>query len=230
MRDREIDDILKQAADTKPVVDPALLDRISRSIGSDLRPVRELPSPWILGVGLIVVCGVAAFAGAMFFGLEGVKKMGALEVGLIFPALAILIWTAATLSVAEAIPGSRRFLAPWLMGVSGCIGLAAVFGVVFHDYRTTRFVHEGVKCLAAGVGLAVPAAVATWLVLRRGYAVNPEAAGFVRGILAGLAGVTMLELHCANFEALHVMVWHVAVLPVCGVAGMWVARRMRSLR
>jgi hypothetical protein len=59
------------------------------------------------------------------------------------------------------------------------------------------------------------------------------------GTLAGLAGVTMLELHCANFEALHVMLWHTAVIPVSGAAGAllaWAARfrpgfwRPRALR
>jgi hypothetical protein len=41
----------------------------------------------------------------------------------------------------------------------------------------------------------------------------------VAGTLAGLAGVTMLELHCPNFEALHVMLWHTAVVPASGAAG-----------
>jgi hypothetical protein len=38
-----------------------------------------------------------------------------------------------------------------------------------------------------------------------------------------LAGVTMLELHCPLFEVLHVVVWHIAVLPLSGLAGMAVA-------
>jgi hypothetical protein len=46
-------------------------------------------------------------------------------------------------------------------------------------------------------------------------------------VLAGLAGVTMLELHCSNFEALHVLVWHTLVVPVSGAIGAilgWVLR------
>jgi hypothetical protein len=49
------------------------------------------------------------------------------------------------------------------------------------------------------------------------------AAGFVGGTLAGLAGVTLLELHCANFEALHILVWHTAVVPVSAAIGALVA-------
>jgi hypothetical protein len=47
------------------------------------------------------------------------------------------------------------------------------------------------------------------------------------GTLAGLAGVTMLELHCINLETLHVMLWHTAVMPVSAAAGAlvgWAAR------
>ena len=57
---------------------------------------------------------------------------------------------------------------------------------------------------------------------------NSAAAGLAKGTLAGLAGVTMLELHCPIFEAPHVLVWHIAVLPVCGVAGALVARTART--
>lgn len=66
---------------------------------------------------------------------------------------------------------------------------------------------------------AVFAAIAGWLILRRGFAVNALAAGLAGGILAGLAGVTMLELHCGNFAAPHVMLWHTAVLPLSGGLG-----------
>jgi len=49
--------------------------------------------------------------------------------------------------------------------------------------------------------------------------VNSVSAGLVAGTLAGLAGVGVLELHCANFEAAHLLVWHTAVVPVSGAAG-----------
>jgi hypothetical protein len=227
MRDKELDDLLKQAAGSKPDVDRALLDRISLSVGSNLRPARELPSPWILAAGLVLVCGMVALAGAIFFGLDGVKKMSAVEIGLIFPVLGIFTCFAAALCVAEAIPGSRRPVRPWLLGIAGCVGLAAVFATVFHDYGIARFVSEGVKCLAAGLVFAVPASLAIWLILRRGFFVNTAAGGFAKGTLSGLAGILMLELHCANFEAPHVMVWHIAVLPICGAVGMGVAWMIR---
>jgi len=89
-------------------------------------------------------------------------------------------------------------------------------------------VSQGVACLTAGLLHAIPAAIASWLLLRRGFAVNPTSAGMVAGTLAGLAGVTMLELHCANLRAIHVMAWHVAVVPVSAVAGALLAHALTS--
>ena len=64
MRDKEIDEILKQAAQAPHNVDPALLDRIGKSIGSSLRPVRPLPPAWELAGGLFLICAGVALAGA----------------------------------------------------------------------------------------------------------------------------------------------------------------------
>jgi hypothetical protein len=127
------------------------------------------------------------------------------------------------------IPGSRqRISAAALLGTC-CAVLLVVFAVLFRDYRTEHFISAGIACLVVGLLHAVPVALLSWLLLRRGFAVNPVAAGVVAGALAGLAGVAMLELHCPNFEALHILVWHVAVVPVSaglgGLAGKWLRWR-----
>jgi hypothetical protein len=66
-------------------------------------------------------------------------------------------------------------------------------------------------------------------VLRRGFAVNPAGAGLAAGTLAGLAGLLMLEIHCPNFRAPHVMVWHTAVVPVSAVTG-WLLVKIATPR
>jgi hypothetical protein len=99
------------------------------------------------------------------------------------------------------------------------LGLAAVLAVCFRDYRTTHFMHAGLVCLVIGMLYAIPAGLLSWLALRRGFAVDAVSAGLAAGILAGLAGVGMLELHCPNFQAAHVLVWHVGVLLVSAGIG-----------
>jgi hypothetical protein len=102
--------------------------------------------------------------------------------------------------------------------------------LLFHDYRTERFLSQGLVCLTAGLILALPASLAAWWILKRGFAVNPVTAGLATGTLGGLAGVTMLELHCINFEAPHLMVWHIAVIPISGAIGALVAFTARAYR
>ena len=107
--------------------------------------------------------------------------------------------------------------------------LLGVFALVFRDYRTDHFVSAGIACLRTGLLLAIPAAFLSWLLLRRGFAVNIIAAGLVGGALAGLCGLTMLELHCTNFQASHVLVWHIAVVPSSAAAGALVGWVLRTV-
>jgi len=227
VRDREIDQALERAAQAPHEVNPGLLERIVGSLKSSMRPVRPLPPTWVLAGGLVLICAAIALTGAARAGFYGIEKLSVLERALIFPTLGILVWVAAVEFVSEMIPGSRCIVAPGALLKIGCLALLGVFAMLFRDYRTDHFVSAGVACLMTGLLHAVPTGLVSWWLLRRGFAVNSVPAGLVGGTLAGLAGVTMLELHCANFEALHVLLWHTAVVPVSGAAGALVAWTLR---
>jgi len=227
VRDREIDEVLEKAAQPPHEVAPALLERVVGSIKSSMQPVRPLLPTWVLAGGLVLIGSAVALADAARAGFYGFEKLSVLERAFIFPTLGILIWVAAAEFVSEMIPGSRRRMGPVALLTLGSLVLLGVFAVLFRAYPTDHFVSAGIKCLVTGVLHAIPVALLSWLLLRRGFAVNPVAAGLVGGTLAGLAGVTVLELHCANFQALHVLLWHTAVVPVSGVAGALVAWALR---
>jgi hypothetical protein len=219
VRDGEIDEVLKKAAQAPYTVESALLKRVADSIKPSMRPVRPLPSTRLLTTGIVLICAVVAVGGAARAGFYGIEKMGLLERALIFSTLGILAWVAGTEFVNEMIPGSRRRVsAGALMRISSIV-LLGVFAALFRDYRTDHFVSAGLACLLTGLLHAIPAALLSWLVLRRGFMVNSVSAGLAAGTLAGLAGVGMLELHCPNFQATHVLVWHTAVVPLSGAAG-----------
>lgn len=219
MTDREIDEALERVARTPHEVERVLLERVTGSIKSSLRPVRPLSPTWMLLGRLILICAAVALAGAARAGFYGIESMTLLERTLIFPVLGILIWVTGTEFVNEMIPGSRRRLSPGALLGIGSVLLVGLFGLLFHDYRSDHFVSAGIVCLLTGFLHAIPAGLLSWLVLRRGFAVDPVSAGWVAGILAGLVGVAMLELHCPNFQAFHVLVWHTAVVPLSGAAG-----------
>jgi hypothetical protein len=221
--DEEVDKILQKASGVAPEVEPALLKRIADSINSSLRPVRPLPPTWVLTGGLALICAAVAVAAAARAGFYGIEKLGTWERVLIFTTLGILVWAAAKEFVSQLIPGSRQRLGVGALLMIVGAALLGVFALVFRDYRTDHFISAGIACLLTGLLPAIPAALLSWLLLARGFAVNPVAAGLAGGALAGLCGVTMLELHCANFQALHVLVWHTAVVPLSAALGALVA-------
>ncbi len=222
MTDAEIDEILERGAVAPYQMDPALRSRVSTSM-SDLRPVRPVSPVWMLA-SLLSISALIAIASASALGLYGITKLSIPEIGTIFSALGIFTWLAATMSVGEMIPGSRRWMSPAMLLALILIGSIAVEAVLFRNYAMDAFVPAGIPCLRAGLVVAIPAGVGSWLVLRRGFAVNPRSAGLAAGTLAGLAGVMMLELHCPNFLAPHVMVWHTAVIPISALMGALLAR------
>lgn len=227
MSDREIDQKLEKAAAAPHAVDAAVLARVKESVGSSLQPVRRLPGTFILASGLILISAAVAIAGAARAGFYGIEQLNLWQRALIFPVLIVLIWLAAAEFASEMIPGSRRWLSSNALLQISNVALLIVFALIFRDYHTDHFLSAGLACLFTGVLHAIPTALLAWLLLRRGFAVNRIAAGLAAGILGGLAGVTMLELHCSNFQAAHVLVWHTAVVPVSGGLGAFLAWILR---
>jgi hypothetical protein len=228
VRDGDIDDILKKAAEAQPDPDPALLDRIAASIQPNTRPVRPLPPPWVLACGLGLIGAATAIIVAALLGFHGIHAMNDIQ-AVIFVGVAGLAGRAAMAWTAEMIPGSRRQEGPAALLALSCALLVALFAILFRDDLAEHFVSQGMACLKAGLMTAAPVGVAGWWLLRRGFAVNPASAALAAGTLAGLAGVAMLELHCPNFQTWHVLIWHTAVVPVSASVAVLAVRLARRL-
>jgi hypothetical protein len=213
VKDAEIDEMLDKAAHAPHAVPAELMKHIADSLEPSLQPVRPFAATWVLVIGVVLVGAVVALVGAARAGFQGVEALSMPARLLIFGALALLAGVAAAQMVREWIPGSRHVPSVAILAASS-LALLAVFALLFHDYHAYHFLSSGLTCLATGLLHAVPAALLAWWLLRRGYAVNSVSAGLIVGTFAGLAGLTMLELHCTNFEALHVLVWHTLVVPV----------------
>jgi hypothetical protein len=226
MGPEDLDEVLARAG--RDPIHPELLKRISDAILPGLQPVRQMPSVRVLAAGLLLICAAVGIGGASIAGLHGFQKLTGVERAAIFAVLGMFAWLAAGESAAEMIPGSRRMVSPTLLVWAGCAVVIGLFAMLFSGYGLDGFVPQGIPCLRAGLLHALPTAGAAWFILRRGFAVDPMAAGLAAGTLAGLAGVIMLELHCGNLLAIHVMAWHVAVIPVSAAAGALLARALTS--
>ncbi len=222
MSERDLDRVLAEALRGRDV-EPQLVDRIAGNLADSTLPTRPLASRTRLAGGLLGGSAALAIAAAALLGIRGFPLLSPVQIAAIFPTLAVLACLTALVLVGQMTPGSPRLLSPRWLPAGGSLVLAALFAALFNDYRTVRFVPAGLACLTAGVAVAIPAGAAAWLWIRRGFFLNPVSAGMAAGALAGLAGVTMLEIHCPNFEVLHVLVWHTAVLPVSSALGAGVA-------
>jgi hypothetical protein len=231
MKASKIDEILNRAALERPELDPTLLGRIRDSMAAEMKPVRPLSSTGVLSAMLVAIGAAVGLAGAAVAGLHGFEHQALPQRLSIFALLGLLAWAAAAAFVQAMIPASRQRLRPGTLALLSVVLLLGLFGLLFDDYRTSNFVSAGVTCVATGVLGAVPAALLGWRFLRRGFAVSTVAAGAAAGTLAGLSGVLLLELHCDNFQVLHVLVWHTAVVPIsaaCGAGAGWLLGRLRK--
>ncbi len=229
MKDAEVEQALDRATPVSQPLPAGLLQGIADSLEPTLVPVRALPPGWVLAGGLLVIATAVALAGASRAGFGGFAALAPYARVAIFAALALLGCAGARRMVAEWIPGSRSRLSAAGVLTLASVALLAVFGLLFHDYHTDHFVAAGIGCLSAGLLWAVPAALLGVWWLRRGWVVNHVSAGLAAGALAGLAGLTLLELQCTNFQALHILVWHVLVVPVSGAAGALLGWSWRAL-
>jgi hypothetical protein len=58
-----------------------------------------------------------------------------------------------------------------------------------------------------------------WLLVRRGAILFPKLIGAAAGGLAGLIGLSVLEMNCSNLDVYHILVWHGGVVVISSVAG-----------
>jgi hypothetical protein len=179
MRDEEIGELLEKVVRVPHEVEPAVLERVVGAIELPLRPVHPLPPTWVLAGGLVLICAAVGLAGAARAGFYGIEKMYPFERVMVFATLGILAWVTAREFVSEMIPGSRHRVSPGLLlGITSVV-LLGVFALLFRDYQTNHFVSAGIVCLVTGLLHATPAALASWFLLRRGFAVDSVAAGLV---------------------------------------------------
>ncbi len=239
MTPEEIDKILGEPAGRPLPSDASAAARKARSaIIGDLHPVRPLPALWILTLLFAGAFATVAVVSGSLLGAHGFHALGDLERAAIYPTLIALALVAAVACSRQMRPagGSRLGVIALLLALA-CF--PAVASAIFRGYSTVNLVAEGIPCLRAGLLVALPTGILITWILRRGFVLDWSAAGLAGGVLSGLTGLGMLEVHCPNLKAIHIMVWHLGVVVVSAALGLAVGRivgfagqrsRARSLR
>ena len=195
------------------------LNRIQARIVENLKPVRPLaPARFFLfACAIIVLCIVAI--GTMPFGMNG---WGALRMGqriAVFSTLAGGAILLAVSMVGQMVPGSKYAFAPAVLPIAILAALLIVLAATFHPREETAFVADGLACMKNGLMSSIPAAFLFWLLVRRGAIMYPKFIGAGAGGLAGLIGLSVLEINCSNLNVFHILIWHWGVVLISSAAG-----------
>ncbi len=195
-----------------------VIGRIQERLLATLRPVSPLPPTQLLLAGFIVVFLLVAAAGGIGLGPLGLRVLSSFQTLVIFSTLALGSATAVYSLTQHMVPGSNSH--GLQSGLLPAIVLGALFcatSLIFHPGEDAHFWAKSSVCLAIGLGFSAIAAIPFWLLLRRGVMLNPLAAGATAGLLAGLVGVTILEIHCP------ILASHLAAALLCSLFGLAIA-------
>ena len=199
---------------------PATLRQIAEGIATNLRPVRPVaPARYFFGAFVGIFVSIVALS-VYRMGAFAIAVMTPLQTAAILSALASAPVCWLTRWCNQMVPGSRHRIPPRLLPVGITISLTIAIAVLFQFQHERHFWGNAWACIRAGTPIGVLAAVPFWLVLRRGAILSPGMTGAATGLLAGLVGTSVLEIHCPNLDAWHILVSHLGVAILCALAGL----------
>jgi hypothetical protein len=210
-------------------ISPTLNRRIVRSLRASPQPVKLLPLREALIAEFIAVFVVLSTVLTALMGTAGIVHASMTQVVVIGVLLLTGVYLFATMLANQMRPGSYQPVSWHVVLAAMGLALLVAMGVLFPWVARPRFVAEGLPCLVSGVGIAIPAAALLWLGVRRGATFSIIAKGGTLGAIAGLVGVTVLQIKCTHQEAAHLLAWHWSVLLIAvggGVLAGWLAQRV----
>jgi hypothetical protein len=232
MNREEMDSALSEmlsAPASRSEVRPELAHAIQERIGRNLSAVRPLKPARYYAAGFALIFLLPIVAGLGTLRASGIAGMSVAMIAIGFGGLAICGGLLAMSLAADMSPGSRRPAPPVALTVGILLGLAAIFAALFRYRPETSFWLNGSKCLLLGSAFAIPAAALAWGLLRRGAVLSAAVSGAAAGLLGGLAGIAVLEIHCPDWNVAHILFAHWGVALACGSLG-WLAGAWREKR
>jgi len=196
------------------------LRQIAEGMTTNLQPVRPVAHARYLFGALVGIFVSIVATGVYRMGAFAISVMTPLQSAAIVSALAVSTGLLAYSLVQQMVPGSRHRISPRLLPVGITISLVIAMAVLFQFQHERNFWGNAWACIRAGTPFGVLAAVPVWVVLRRGAILSPALTGPATGLFAGLVGTSVLEIHCPNLDASHILVSHLGVAILCALAGL----------
>jgi hypothetical protein len=208
----------------------SLLRRIQSGILKDLKPICPLAPPRILVFGCAIIFLSVVAVGALLLGMNGWGALSLVQRIVVFLTLAASAALLAISLVRQMVPGSKQAVAPAVLLVAILVVLLMVIAITFRSQRESAYIAGGLLCMKNGLAFSAPAAILLWFILRRGAILYPKLIGAIAGGLAGLAGLSVLEINCPNLNAFHILIWHEGVLVISSLGGALLGATVKSIQ
>ena len=208
----------------------SLLLRIQSGILKDLKPIRPLAPPRILLCGCAIIFLSAAAVGALLLGMNGWIALSLVQRIVLLLTLTTSAVLLAISMVRQMLPGSKQAVAPAVLLVAILVVLMMVIAITFRSQRESAYIAGGLMCMKNGLAFSAPAAILLWFILRRGAILYPKLIGAIAGGLAGLAGLSVLEVNCPNLNVFHILIWHEGVVVIGSLGGALLGSTVESIQ
>jgi hypothetical protein len=205
------------------------LRQIQTNIAEGLKPARPLPPSRIFLFACAIIFLLVTAAGTFILGLNGWRALTMAQRTAVFMTLAASAVLLAVSMVRQMVPGSKHAFSPATLPLAILAGLMIMMAATFRPQRDSAFLASGLMCLKNGLTYAIPAAFLLWLTLRRGAILFPKLIGAAGGGLAGLIGLSVLEVNCPNLNVFHILVWHGGVVLISSLGGALVGAAAESI-
>jgi hypothetical protein len=217
MTDREFDRLL--AGRDLPVVPAVRVNQIKAAVTGDLKPVRPLAPEWAYVAAFAALFAAVCIASYYVLPAAGWRALGNLQRTLIFVPLCVAAGLL-VFSVVRQMTPAAQYAHTTAAAAAGVFALLlALLPILFRPEQESGFLYDGLVCFRAGMLFAIPTALLFWLLLLRGARLSYSLTGATAGGLAGLTGLTVLEIHCPNLNVYHIVAAHISVALVCAAAG-----------
>ena len=202
-----------------PPVPADRLKQIEAALVTDLKPVRPLASDGAYLAGFAGIFIAVCVIGVYILGQQGWRALSELQKLAVFLPLAAITAVLAFSTVQQMRPAARYARLSALVSGMLFILLLIIMAAIFHPAQEAGFIRTALNCFRTGMTYAIPAAFFFALLLLRGAALSPALTGATAGGLAGLVGLTVLEIQCPNLNLYHILVGHVSVTLICVLLG-----------
>ncbi len=200
------------------------LEAVRRQILGSLKPVKPLPSDWVMAMSALLFFIAFSVAAALPFGYRGFGSLDAMQKSLYYVTIGLLGLLFSAGTVQELVPGAKRRIKPGALVAGTLLSLSFLEVLLFRTFDFTDFVKAGLPCLGVGTIVAAASGLLGFTFIRKGYFVSPVQGGVIVGCFAGLSGVAVLALACPIQDAGHSIVWHLGVLVIGTAVGSALAK------